>query len=206
MGWMYTYRPKGQSIKDFFSGRFNYTRENGRYGKVLECSATFRVAYMAYEIGDPEEGKKVITLVCLLHHCPRDLNYNFGYKDMDESMGPVESECLEKILKLLMPTDEKYAIEWRERCWSNLKKKKACPKLELEMAIKTNSPLKFADGSVIDSFRVTSLKPLRFVRADSVSTGMRYRLTHKHLKAIGYTLIEEEKRPVLQQMPQSLFS
>jgi hypothetical protein len=202
MGWMYTYRPKGQSIKDFFSQRFNYTRENGRYSKVLECSATFRVAYMAYEIGDPEEGKKIIALVCLLHHCPCDRNYNFGYKDMDESMGPVESECPEKILKLLTPTEGKYALEWREQCWNNLKRKKACPKLKPGMAIKTNAPFKFTDGSTVDSFRVRSLRPLRLARADSVSPQARYRLSHKQLKATGYTLIEEEKRPGVQ----SLFS
>lgn len=40
----------------------------------------------------------------------------WGYKDMCESGGPYESKCPASILALLTPTDNAYALEWRERC------------------------------------------------------------------------------------------
>ena len=44
----------------------------------------------------------------------------WGYKDMDETVGPCESKCPASILALLTPTDSKWANEWRERCRKNI--------------------------------------------------------------------------------------
>lgn len=43
--------------------------------------------------------------------------FNFGYKDMDETVGPSECQCPKGILKLLTETDSQWAEEWRVRCW-----------------------------------------------------------------------------------------
>lgn len=40
----------------------------------------------------------------------------WGYKDMDETMGPVESRAPVQILEMLSPTTNHHALEWRERC------------------------------------------------------------------------------------------
>lgn len=40
----------------------------------------------------------------------------WGYKDMDETMGPFSYDCPASILALLTPTDNKNANEWRETC------------------------------------------------------------------------------------------
>ena len=50
--------------------------------------------------------------------------FNFSYKDIDETMGPYESNCPKSILDLLSPTDNEYANAWRQRCMDNLAKKK----------------------------------------------------------------------------------
>ena len=42
--------------------------------------------------------------------------YNFGYKDMDETMGPGEAKCPANILALLTEPDNEFALSWRERC------------------------------------------------------------------------------------------
>lgn len=42
--------------------------------------------------------------------------YNFSYKDMDETMMPYCFDCPRSILALLSPTENKYALEWREKC------------------------------------------------------------------------------------------
>lgn len=60
-----------------------------------------------------------------------DLSYTFGavfltescggwgYKDIDETMGPVESGAPASLLDLLSPTTVPYALDWRERCRRN---------------------------------------------------------------------------------------
>jgi hypothetical protein len=48
---------------------------------------------------------------------------------MDETMGPCESSCPERILKLLTPTDSDYAKEWRARCQKNIDWRKTRPKI-----------------------------------------------------------------------------
>ena len=40
----------------------------------------------------------------------------WGYKDMDETCGPNASEAPKKLIALLTPTDNAYALAWRQRC------------------------------------------------------------------------------------------
>lgn len=42
---------------------------------------------------------------------------DFGYKDMDETMGPYDYRCPKSILKLLTPTKNMFANGWREKCY-----------------------------------------------------------------------------------------
>lgn len=45
-----------------------------------------------------------------------EISGGWGYKDIDETMGPVESHALAAILDLLSPTKDQWALDWRERC------------------------------------------------------------------------------------------
>jgi hypothetical protein len=50
----------------------------------------------------------------------------FGYKPMDESMGPCESDCPAHILnRLTNPAPNEWAEQWRERCRANIAGKAA---------------------------------------------------------------------------------
>lgn len=87
--------------------------------RVLSSVMYGRVYYAALEITNKDTGvKKVTASVCLT--CGKDRmnkhSHNFGYKDMDETMGPCYYDCPEYILRLLSPTDNKEALLWRERC------------------------------------------------------------------------------------------
>jgi len=42
-------------------------------------------------------------------------------KTMTDASGPYKCEAPKKLLKLLSPTNEKYAIDWRKRAWSKFK-------------------------------------------------------------------------------------
>ena len=70
-----------------------------------------------------EENSIVFAVVCLTSTNLKEY-YNFSYKDMDETCGPYQFDCHKSILDLLSPTDNEYALEWRNRCYEVLKEKK----------------------------------------------------------------------------------
>ena len=72
----------------------------------------------------PESEQTVFGVVFLTGTNVKDY-YSFGYKDMDESMCPFYFDCPAGIIKLLSPTDNESANEWRERCRSRAAEKKA---------------------------------------------------------------------------------
>ena len=89
-----------------------------------------RTYYAAIKIVRPDRDREVTALVCLVRYNPRDRGgYVFGYKDMDETMGPCEAECPPAILDLLTPTKNAYALAWRERCRTAAARRTAKPRL-----------------------------------------------------------------------------
>lgn len=139
MGWTYVQKDQGESVKKFFEKEFTN-------GKIIDCAVVgMQTAYIAYEVNTGDK-KEVVALVCLLRFVPnaRD-GFNFGYKVLDETMGPVAYRCPERILKLLTPTDNEWANQWREKCWENLRIRKDKPKLKEGMVIGFASPLNFGE-------------------------------------------------------------
>lgn len=121
MGWLYQDTLDGHSSpKAYLDAQFTYSRP--AQGARVLASAVVRgtVYYAAVELHCSGEEMQVIGVVCLIDHNPRAADgMIFGYKDMDESMGPCESECPQAVLDLLTPTDAPYARAWRERCRAN---------------------------------------------------------------------------------------
>ena len=69
------------------------------------------------------ETSEVFAVIVLTSVNNKDY-YNFAYKDMDETMGPYQYNCPKSILDLLPPTDNEYAIAWRNKCYEVLKERK----------------------------------------------------------------------------------
>ena len=108
-------------------------KELENYGdvKVLKSAMRGRVFYGAYtSTNHPEQVRGIVCLTSL-----RD--GDFAYKDMDESTGPYYYDCPKNILDLLTPTENKWALAWREKC----RQKKTSIISELN---------KLPDGSVIE--------------------------------------------------------
>ncbi|MGH6766402.1 MAG: DUF6927 domain-containing protein, partial [Bradyrhizobium sp.] len=69
------------------------------------------------------------------------------------------SECPERILNLLTPTDSSYAIEWRARCRENAAARRALsrkPSPRPGQTIVFDQPLSFSDGRSLDRFEVVA--------------------------------------------------
>ena len=186
MGWTYTYRGN-TPMKEFLASRVNCENEHARWQMHGIAIVRMRTAYMAVEIirrsqetGAWEETtREVVALVFLLDYRPNDRGFDTGYKDMDETMGPCESECPERILQLLTPTTHEYALAWRQRCWDNIAQRKSF-RIAKDVVFEIQ-PISFLDGIARSRFKVFSLKPLRLICQD---TGMMCRVPRKRLQAI----------------------
>lgn len=134
MGWLWMNKPKGMKVTDFLvnhSGALRWTDSPYEY-KVLDTSIVqLKTFYCAVEQVHKETGeRRVWAAVFLLGYAPKDY-HNFGYKDMDETCGPCEAQCPERILDLLTPTEHAYALDWRARCRAYHAARKARPKIKI---------------------------------------------------------------------------
>lgn len=117
MGWTFTHREKGTSNLDWFRDEFT-----GGGGEIIDMATKGGTAYGAYRTRTGE----VRALVILTRWVPKDY-YNFGYKDMDESMGPGDDDCPKRIFDLLTPLtddDNDWSAEWRARVEKRLNRPK----------------------------------------------------------------------------------
>lgn len=182
MGWSFTQKPGGKTASEIVSDL--YTWESPRWrSEVLDVAIkNLRTAYLAVRRTNKETGVSyVFAGICLLQYAPKSL-YDFGYKGLDESAGPNESECPERILKFLTPLDDPAypqggtasAKEWRDRCWKNIQRKKDRPKLKEGMRVRYPGGIAFQDGTRHEEFVVLDPKKYR-LKAD----GEIYRLTRK---------------------------
>jgi hypothetical protein len=182
MGWLYM--PRGAmgghaSAKAYLDAQFSYARvqeDGGSRGLKVLASACpgNRVYYAAAQVMTNRVGGAVFAIVCLVRWNPRDKEgLVFGYKDMDETMGPCEAECPARILELLTPTDSEHARAWRERCRANIARR--ARKLPDGARIRLAEPMRFTDGHEGQEF-VVCKRGRRVVLRDP-ETGNRYRIT-----------------------------
>jgi len=117
MGWTFTHREKGTTNLDWFRREFT-----GGGGEIIDMATKGMTAYGAYRTRSGE----VRALVILTRWVPKDY-YNFGYKDMDESVGPSDDDCPKRIYDLLTPltdSDNEWSAEWRKRVEERLNRPK----------------------------------------------------------------------------------
>lgn len=162
MGWLYYERPSGE--RDLA----HFRREWGVGERLLAGATKGNVFYGALREAD---GEKVYGIVALIDRFGAG-GYNFGYKDMDEGMGPQAAECPERILNLLSPVEalyeegssqHKWATTWRERCRESIAKAKVVPKVRKGDLIRFAKPWNFVDGSTEDTFTVVDGRRNRYL-------------------------------------------
>ena len=128
MGWDYTHAThytKNGAVdrKAEVDEHFNWSNNTKKVEVVRSCmvGSTY---YAAVKITTLSTGESETTAAVALTHTDSRDYFNFGVKTMNESMGPGEDNCPASILSLLSPTTNEYALAWRERCRTNIEKKK----------------------------------------------------------------------------------
>lgn len=90
--------------------------------KVLKSAMVGSTYYAAVEKKKTDGTREVFAAIFLT--CGRSSDGTiWGYKDMDETMGPCQYDCPASILALLTPTEYEYANEWRRKCREKMIKK-----------------------------------------------------------------------------------
>ena len=117
MGWWFHNTPlRHETPADYFTREL--THENEATKATVLATATVRgTVYAAIRNLNKQTGKSyVFCAVVPFKNSKRD---GFGYKSMDEGMGPCEADCPERIMRLLSPVEDLpnpgYAADWRAR-------------------------------------------------------------------------------------------
>ena len=149
MGWLYMQSLGGHSgPRAYLDDQFTYTSDTVRSTVLRSALVRMRTYYAAVEQLSEGRARGVFAVVCLVRYNPRDREgYIFGYKDMDETMGPCEAECPAAILDLLTPTDNAHATEWRARCRAVAEQRALRPRLRNGWMLVFDEPLTFCDGT-----------------------------------------------------------
>lgn len=178
MGWLSYHRAKGESNLDHFRRQFD-----GERGRVLDCATVGNVAYIAYCVQPKDRSPYVGALVVLTQWVPRPADgMNFAYKDQDESMGPTQTRCPQRILDQLSPLaacpygddGRRWASEWREACAAYLAARAARRGIGAGATVKFAAPLTFTDGSCADTLVWTGTGSI----FRDPQTGQRLRVTN----------------------------
>ena len=198
MGWLYMQSLGGHSgPRQYLDAQFTFTRSELTSKVLRSALVSMRVYYAAIEHIRHEKNERIVfAAVCLVRYNPRDREgYIFGYKDMDETVGPNESNCPETILDLLTPTEYPYAQAWRTRCRENATARRALssrPSPRRGQTVVFDQALSFSDGRSLDRFEVVanpgSHRTMLFRATDS---GRLYRIAN--IKQRAYRLVGRDQ-------------
>ena len=141
--------------------------------KIVAASATLGAVHFVCKFNEPDsdvyvpdaDGTVRAIIVIKINNVPKAKDgYNFGYKDMSETMGPYGCECAPSIIAAASPlkpkpdvwpeySNLKSAYEYRERSLAMAKAKAAKKALKVGAKIKLAQPLSFG-GQKLDEFIV----------------------------------------------------
>jgi len=176
MGWTYAFeRPTDPKAE--LDGLLTWSDARGRRRVLDSAIVRLRVYYAAVEHIAPDGTRQVWAAVFLVDFRRGADGLAFGYKDMTEHMGPVESECPERILRRLTPLSDAedpqgWARAWRERCWAHLTARQS-RRLVDGALVKTKGPFVLPSG---DCDLFTAVRSGRSWRFRASTDGRLYRL------------------------------
>lgn len=168
MGTTVLRKAKGITTADFFAQEFGE-----KYAKAVVATATKpSVFYAVVEVPAADNTKLVADERGMVRYAyvvetgrgdGANRLLNFSYKEMTEFSGPIQSDCPERLLKLLSPLADPEAAEgssswaraWRQRCQRRADLDKA---LVVGREFKLSEVLGFSDGVQADRFRLVFRK------------------------------------------------
>jgi hypothetical protein len=162
MGWIYQNDPVDDPVA-YLIAEFTCDGEH-RSLQVLDAARVGKTVYMAIKSTDKASGASyVFAAVVLISNTKKN---GFGYKDMDESMGPCQCACPERIMSLLTPIADLpnpgYAAGWRDRVAARKaeqrQRRKLRQSLRIGSVVTMPTPIRFSGGAKASKFVVTRFR------------------------------------------------
>lgn len=193
MGRLYQYDPVENPVA-YLTEKYNCDNER-RTLQVLAAARVGSTVYMAIRSTDKAStASYVFAAVILISNTKK---HGFGYKDMDESMGPCQCDCPARIMRLLTPIaglpNPGYAADWRARVAErkNEKRRQRARRQSLRIGsiVTLPSPANFPGSITASTFRVVDFwrRTPVFLALDELLPGFRCRLTAATLAAATIT-------------------
>jgi hypothetical protein len=158
MGWLYRDEPIDDPLA-YLKAKYNYDCDTHTL-QTLDGARIGNTVYLAVKSTVKKTSRSfVFAAVILIRNTKKD---GFGYKDMDESMGPCECNCPQRIMRLLSPTADiphpGYTADWRARvaAWHEEQRQRRQRRNSLHVGNIVTLPIevRFSDGFTARSFRV----------------------------------------------------
>lgn len=189
MGWTFMHRPKGHTDRAWIEREFGAEYSK----KIVAVASTPGVMHVVIQIPAveepslvPNEDGNVLLCLVILTKWIRGDHYNWGYKDMSEFAGPVETKCPLKLLDLLSPIKPEViaaaeakrdaqpkdefsrffydkalsARDWRAACRKRAENRKA---LAVGVTYKLPRVVQWGDGGSTDTLTLIERKGQRMV-------------------------------------------
>jgi hypothetical protein len=162
MGWLYQRDPVDDPVA-YLRAKYNYDCDTHTL-QSLDGARVGATVYLAVKSTIKETGRSyVFAAVILISNTKKD---GFGYKDMEESMGPCECACPERIMRLLSPIADLphpgYAPEWRARVaartLNRYRQRERRRSLRVGSTVTLPTPVRFPGGSVAARFVVARFR------------------------------------------------
>lgn len=123
MGWTGLY-DKPSNIPTYFKEQWECNTMDINGKRRITCLGQAFVGrfvlYGVWEVQKDDNKPYQFATVTLIQYGNKKDTSAFYYKDMDESVGPMEYKCPKTLLKKLKtPASNDYARAWRKACWQN---------------------------------------------------------------------------------------
>ena len=199
MGWTYSHKDPRTSAADYIeheSGALKWSDveeapqvvARSRSGSTLYFAVRFPAELIASDecYARAPDGSVVMAVIFLTKSDKKD-HYNFGYKDMSETMGPYETGASLRFLDLLSPIvgesqSAQWARRWRDSCRATAALGAKRRKIKPGDKVTLEAPLSFAGHDVrefvADSYYRRGKTRMAF---RAVPQGFLCRLSARHL-------------------------
>lgn len=202
MGWTFGAQPR--EVRDELTRKLTWESPTHRT-RCRDLAIKLRAAYAAVETVDKATGQREVwaAVILLRYSRVKDDPCPFGTKELDETCGPNECECPERILDQLTPTNNENAREWRLRCRARLDRPGVpAPGTRVRFA----QPIKFRDGATVSEF-IVEKRGERGRRLRGINGGL-YLLPRTYWRNHDWELVEAVARapahPAIAAEPQQL--
>lgn len=198
MGWSWGAKPNNirEWLDKVYSGENHGVKQRCLDAAMINMSEI----YVAVEQTDKYGIKTVIADIMQIKFTnEKEDGFNYpqmGYNAYGEQCGVHQTNCPQRILDLLTPTDDSTSNEWRRKCRERLEHRATVSKLQEGDHIQFAEQIRFSSGELRDTFKIRIFNKKKMLVAVSNDTGetlFRARITN--WRDMAFKKLEEDDFP-----------